>query len=94
MKNNKPTPFLDFYNECCKNGDLMKCDGLCNSNPVYVTGDIFYLFIPSIKEMAILIKNNYDWAYWASNSEDNKMFEFTDLRKNIVLLCAAINDEL
>lgn len=95
--------YLDFYNECMKTKSLPK-DGLCLSLP---TRSI-RLIKPTKEDLNQLKFEKKPESYWANgkiwkNIEKREkrtldfgyyMQEFTPLRQTLVLLLAAINDEL
>lgn len=87
MKANE-TPFLNFYNRCVEFG-AMPVNGLCAQ---FHGNAIFTGFIdPEFGN------NETYWGFEFERTDDNEMqmwYEFTPLRQNVVLLCAAINNEL
>jgi hypothetical protein len=79
------TKYLSFYKKYAKIGTLPS-DGLCTCFDSY--RDIRELFKPD---------NVNSWTYWASEEDgysNNRYYDFNPLRQNIVLLLAAINNEL
>lgn len=99
----KKTPYLDFYNKTMKKGK-MECLGLCNSlkNITITEVDYLYLFNPITEDKINCIGRGESWVYWAygekvSNTKANRErreHDFTPLRQTIVLLIAAMNNEL
>jgi hypothetical protein len=64
----------------------MPYPGLCLCDD-YIDTNLLLLLVPLDKTM-------YE-DYWASGSRyDHKVYQFTTLRQNIVLLMAAMNNEL
>jgi hypothetical protein len=95
---NKYTPFMDLYNRICQLGSLPE-NGLCSCIEGIEMRDILELFEPYGFERTDMFIMGYDMRYWASGlclgdllSERERAF--TPLRQTILLLCAAINDEL
>lgn len=96
----KETPFLDFYYKCMKSG-VLRNNGLCNSLPSKsINGDL-------IEDLFSPVDYQYEpyFNYWAYDGYPNPYervnhdilkvkYDFTPMRQNIVLLCAAINGEL
>lgn len=94
-KNNTTPRFIDLYYEWMEKGEL-PADGLCNSLP---HSDIFELLIPEASDFRVLEDAGLCTAFWASDRNRNdsyydSAYPFNPLRQNIVLLMAAINDEL
>lgn len=96
------TPWLDLYNEWMKTSRISH-EGLCNSLPAklrMMKG--WKLILPSDEERFQLKeegKSQLFWGYeecWMSINftRDKKYYEFTPLRQTIILLCAALNNEL
>jgi hypothetical protein len=83
--------FLNFYKYCVKIGALPST-GLCAS---FSSGELD-LFKPDFESPHTSI---YYWAYkgtpiWPSELTDDQKREFTPFRQTIVLLLAAMNNEL
>lgn len=97
----KNTPFLEFYNNCIEN-KTMPSDGLCNSIGQLKNNRAFELITPNDEELAVLSDEGKSPVYWGYEipngskkySQVEKYVKFTPLRQNIILLCAAINNEL
>lgn len=91
----KKTPFLDFYKRCIETGSIKGevanwviragAGGLCLSSIRHRR--TFKLFGNN--------KSNY-WGYGKGYGRISckVMYDFTPLRQTIVLLCAALNNEL
>lgn len=92
----KPTPFLDFYNECVWRGKMRQC-GLCIEfvhSPQYET---LVMFMPEDADKIEFNKEIHSTclgSYWGSGDRFPRQMEFTEFRQTIVLFCAAINGEL
>jgi hypothetical protein len=84
----KKIPFLDFYNECHESNF---CPFLCH---YYGGNTTFRLFIPNAEELRQHVIEGHPIFAWGCDGEDSRSGEFTQLRQNIVLFCAAINNEL
>lgn len=84
--------YLKFYHRCAKTGTVPGLNGLCqNFEKEKYFNKKFELFIPTKDEKEKLFAG----AYWAE--DDNPMFLgefFGPTRQNIVLLMAAMNNEL
>lgn len=95
MKKNKRLLFLPKYYEWIEAGK-MSVKGLCyqwDTHPIMeaeTPSEIFSLIEPSSYE----IEHRRDWLYWGSNSVHSEQYVFTPLRQNLVLLMAALNNEL
>lgn len=78
------TSFLDFYYTSISLG-RMPTNGLCHA---FKDNKIFNLIDP---------EQGLCETYWGADTQGNEFrrgYEFTELRQNVVLLCAAINNEL
>lgn len=93
----KKKRYLDFYNEFIKTGKMSN-DGLCN-----VFGEkALNLFVPEYDTYFNYAKygDTLATSYWGYGydfyevADDNVRYSFTPLRQTIVLLMAAMNDEL
>lgn len=95
----KFTVFLDCYNRWMEAGKLPD-KGLCNSLKHETTPEQYQIFNslnPCDEDWNELLKSNYSMVYWASELHQcdwNRQQSFNELRQNIVLFCAAINNEL
>lgn len=80
--------YLPLYFKWMKNGGWMPEAGLCNCFGDFVTAEYDDLF-------KIMIPDNVDMlpSAWAGGENDS-VYDFTELRQNIVLLMAALNNEL
>lgn len=86
MPKKKAGKHLQFYMDCVKNGEMPKA-GLCACS----WNDYIY------EELLMLFKPDHAGAfsYWASQKKGyTECYKFNKLRQAIVLLMAAINDEL
>lgn len=95
----KKTPFLDYYMARMPHGTIHS-NGLCNCLGACHDADYtevkkqyqaFELFLPTSDEALIRLKENGN-NYWGS--EHGEARTFGPLRQTIVLLCAAMNNEL
>jgi hypothetical protein len=86
MAKNKIGKHLQFYMDCMKKGEMPKA-GLCASSwNDYICEESLMLFKPDYAGM---------FSYWASEKSGyDDCYKFTKLRQTIVLLMAAINNEL
>jgi hypothetical protein len=57
-------------------------------------GYLHILVHPTRKDYLEMYSNNLNMPYWGSDSHESKVYEFTPLRQNLLLLIAAMNDEL
>jgi hypothetical protein len=55
--------------------------------------ELFTLFVPTEEELEYHIEEGYGYAAWGVKDSDAS-YTFTDLRQNIILLMAAMNNEL
>lgn len=94
MKKNKPK-YLKYYREWMKAG-RMPYEGLCSTlfDDLSKGFSEFYTIFPTSKDLSRLKKKGLSWIYWGSDSGDWQEFVFTPLRQNLVLLMAALNNEL
>lgn len=104
MKKRKSTPHLDKYKEFITNKHQMDCDGLCRV--IFDIRDVcgFYeynrlcdlhvLIEPTYPDLHELDNKGHHISYWGSDSSESKIYEFTPLRQNLLLLIAAMNNEL
>lgn len=92
----KKKPFLELYKQFCENNNTMSCPGLCGVIDNYIPKlyDLFELFKPTDLDSYVLAQEGKCELYWGSDSDEFKLRYFTDLRKNIVLFLAAMNNEL
>lgn len=98
MKKNKPK-YLSLYYEWMKN-EQMGSDSLCN----FFT-DAECNELPQYKEFTFIKPTtrdhnrnrndpDFNWVYWGSGQEQALRWQFTPLRQTLVLLMAALNNEL
>jgi hypothetical protein len=90
-------PFLDAYRKFARAGRL-PLNGLCNSihNIKLSLADTFVLIKPTREDYKQIDNECLCDTFWASGlpwDDDNKIFAFTPLRANILLLCACVNGE-
>jgi hypothetical protein len=85
----KQTKYLDFYKKCMKTGVLPE-RGLCSC--CEIEDDMIKLFKPY---------EGFSLAYWGYNGDEYwwatsvyEKYAFTKFRQTIVLLMAAMNNEL
>lgn len=86
--------YLKFYKKCVKTGKIPK-NGLCECLPQKSID----LISPSSEDLVILEEEELLTGYWGSglryyNLPHDKAYKFTPLRQTLVLLLAAINNEL
>ena len=93
--------YLEFYKKCLKTGELPggcpEANGLCEHFDRYSPN--WLLIQPTQKDLNNLMAHGLCDAWWASEmrweeNSDLKGFIFNPLRQNIVLLLAAMNNEL
>jgi hypothetical protein len=105
MTNNVTLPvnksFLDIYKKWAKKGKMTEIDGqtvsgLCDlfDTDKRNYSELFDLMKPTESDFFQLQLESKNIYCWASDSNEYKWFEFTPLRQNIVLLMAAMNNEL
>lgn len=93
------TKHLDFYYECLEKNRLPH-KGLCNCALTgLISPGLLIHFIPDSEELFSLGMNGLSQGWWASDVEFlgdtfTKEYGFSELRQNIVLLMAAMNNEL
>lgn len=91
--------FLEFYFEHMQSGEI-PCVGLCSSlYPLQPFPYAFNLIEPTIGDEWELEQENLSTVYWGSGLSidapiQERRYKFTPLRQNLVLLLAAINEEL
>lgn len=97
MKKNKPK-YLKYYYKWMKLGELPHGRGLCcefgwedDRAAETILDDYLY---PTAKDEKALIKIGYDTLHWGSDAPDKQLGVFTPLRQTLVLLMAALNNEL
>lgn len=96
MKKNKPK-YLTLYYEWAQSKKLPCRWGLCREfEPFYAPNDhpLFKLIKPTGRDKRNLRKYGFTDEYWGSDSVGCMFGEFTPLRQNLVLLMAALNNEL
>lgn len=87
MPRKKTGKHLQFYMDCMSNG-VMPENGLCRcATTNLISDDDLSLYFKPYD----FIENLY---FWASGEKNDKQYVFTPLRQTIVLLLAAINNEL
>lgn len=86
----KKKKYLPLYEKWMKTGSLPGKSGLCKE---FDNDDLFTLFKPTSSDYIRIQKNREPYAWWA-NDDFGQIGQFTDTRKNIVLLMAALNNEL
>jgi hypothetical protein len=95
MPKKKAGKHLKFYKDCMSTGRLPDF-GLCYS----LGGRLLQLFTPTIEEKFQLEDEGLCPIYWAYGVSDDfkndeeRWHSFSSLRQTIVLLMAAINNEL
>ena len=97
MKKNKPYYLKMYYNWAT--AGRLPSNGLCNCFIKSVEEQRFELVSPDNQELTQMNKKNIDTVYWASEAKRGHVkyddfYAFTPLRQNLVLLMAALNNEL
>lgn len=93
MKKNKPK-YLPFYMECSKKR-RMPVAGLCHLFEIKPRSyPEFRLISPNGKERDDIAADGKNRTWWGSDSYYAEVEKFTTLRQTIVLLMAALNNEL
>lgn len=95
----KRTPYLNMHNKFIKANSKMPYLGLCSCvSKNYDLREqekyIFNLMEPTTKDSSKLSLEGLSEVYWGSESLNSKGFIYTERRQTIILLCAAINNEL
>jgi len=89
--------YLECYKEWMEKGEMPK-RGLCNSLPEELRVLVaFDLVKPTEHDMDNLRSEGLSGWFWASGLSWDELYKdvpFTPLRQTILLLCAAMNDEL
>lgn len=103
------TKFISLHNRFIRHGVVQpNCvpNGMCGitfrSSDSYQGSlefnELFQLMVPTMKERRQHYKDGYDKTWWGSLSEEIASNEtlklYTPLRQNIILFCAAMNNEL
>lgn len=81
--------YLELYNKWCESG---RSGFLCLSE-LADAEDFEKLIVPTYKEKMLGVKEGYGINAWACLNNE-RADDFNPLRQNIVLLLAAINNEL
>ena len=96
MKKRK-TKYLDLYYEWHKKGAEFMCNYFSNTKcsivyefPEHPT---FMLFLPTPEELNEHVADGYGRSSWGVRDTDRSN-KFTDLRQNVILFMAAMNNEL
>lgn len=97
----KKTPHLDYYKRCMISGKLndhnsiFDCSGLCEAaDNKLIMKKYLNIVEPTIENIRDLRGEGKSSTYWGSDSYLYKTEEFTELRQTIILLMAALNNEL
>lgn len=87
---NKKTPYLDLYLEWHHRGKVANflCTYFGKNN------ELFSLLKPTSEEKWNHYEEGWCMYAWGERNDDSDTLMFTDLRQNIILLMAAMNDEL
>lgn len=81
--------YYKHYTRFTHNPELFK--GLCR----HFSGTIiFELIEPNPEELQRHMNDGGGMYFWGRNTQEEANHEFGTLRQTIILLCAAINDEL
>ena len=95
----KETPYLDLYKEWMREEKIPNT-GLCWSVPKRIKKNIFKYIKPTPEDIKMLNKQNISSTWWGygiprrNETFNTRLCKFTPLRQNLILLCAALNDEL
>lgn len=94
----KPGKYLKFYYECMESG-LIPDEGLCNCENFINVSEFKEIFEPEELEKSELRRSGLSSLYWGSglpvfDDTFSKKRTFSELRQNMVLLLAAMNNEL
>lgn len=89
----KKKKYLPIYYKWMKRQRMEECSGLCDLFD-YGDYDEFDLLKPTDSDIDRLIADGYSSFCWGSGQKQDMFFVFTPLRQNIVLLMAAMNNEL
>lgn len=95
MKKNKNPLFLPKYEEWMKTGRMAEW-GLCDSLTDKAHQPFLDIISPTRGELDELVKENCASIYWGAGipREGSMLYQFTPLRQTLVLLMAALNNEL
>ena len=90
----KKPMYLKYYKEWMKDEKLPSFS-LCFSLPEKLRmNKYFNLIKPTNDDLINLSDENKNLVYWGSDSYHVKMFQFTELRQTLLLIAAALNNEL
>jgi hypothetical protein len=94
----QPGRYLTFYYKFMDRGVIPNF-GLCNVFDNGLDNDLFELLKPTPEDKAEIISEGLSTSAWGSglptpSDVDGLLTKFTPLRQNIVLLMAALNNEL
>lgn len=94
-RNKKPGKYLAFYMKCSRIRKMSEA-GLCHVFNAYRPEDYpeFKIISPTKKEKQQLCENGFNQTWWGSESYFPEHYKFTPLRQTLVLLMAALNNEL
>lgn len=87
------TTYMELYNQCMKTGKMPE-NGLCNALPKVLKGKYFELIKPTDEDFISLLINGEPGIFWGRESMNYRTNDFTHLRQTLVLLMAALNNEL
>lgn len=92
MKKKKYSYLKDYQNWMIDG--KMPNNGLCNHYGDYEHLELMTFISPNSKEKDELFWQNNSHLFWGSDSHKENRYVFTPLRQNLVLLMAALNNEL
>jgi len=89
------TPFLDFYRKYNRSGHLPN-HGLCSCFGPDDLYELIKIFEPTVADRCRygIVTDHWGLEIVGRYAEKHEYDVFSDLRKTIVLFCAAINNEL
>lgn len=90
---NKTYSYLKDYQNWMIDGS-MPHNGLCNCYGDDEHDELMDLISPSVQDKSKLLREDKDALFWGSDSLSENRYVFTPLRQNLVLLMAALNNEL
>lgn len=90
----KKKEYLKYYEKWMKDEKLPNFSLCCSLPYKLVINEPFKLIKPTNDDLIRLCSENKSFAYWGSDHSYNKMFQFTELRQTLLLIAAALNNEL
>lgn len=93
MKKNKPK-YLKLYREWVKPKGFLQTGSICMEFNYRYHYPEYSLIEPTSADIKKIKRAGHDAAYWGSGNYSIRWGIFTPLRQNLVLLMAALNNEL